>query len=464
MPPNPENPAPQPLIEILEDLAPPELHAAAWTVCMSDRWRFGHGSVAGGSARFWRMELREDEAFLGIWEHVRARCEALAGGPLRMVQLYANGHTYGMGGDRHRDEVQEGAFTLLYYPNPEWREEWDGQTLFYDEASEITRSVIPRPNRAIFFDSRLWHRGTAPSRIYNGLRVSVAYKLERADESTPSAEAVPASKVSAPDSKTASTAPAAQVHETGREGARRTYAARVEEDDVRRAAEERLDIQGASVRLPGFRPGKVPRAVLEERYGAQARMGALKRLASRIVQRDLPAGNVAGSCQLVSGQESGAMEILIQTTYLPDLPDPDFSNISIERLVAADPSTEEAAFLRARFKEQALNRLDSTYAIPLFPGLIEIEFAALWKSAEADQALPTALEERRAFSERLQPIAERRIRLGLIVAELGRRFGIQAASGAELEELTLDHLLKQAKIVERKISPDELREAMEGGK
>jgi hypothetical protein len=107
------------------------------------------------------MELREDAAFPAIWEHIRARSEALAGGPLRVVQLYANGHTYRMGGNLHRDDGREGTFTLLYYPNPEWQDDWDGQTIFYDAAEEIALSVRLRPNRAIFFDARTWLLGAS---------------------------------------------------------------------------------------------------------------------------------------------------------------------------------------------------------------------------------------------------------------------------------------------------------------
>jgi hypothetical protein len=46
------------------------------------------------------------------------------------------------------------------------------------------------------------------------------------------------------------------------------------------------------------------------------------------------------------------------------------------------------------------------------------------------------------MSQELRSIAERRLRLGLVLAEFARRFGMQAAIGAELEDLTIDHILK----------------------
>src|SRR5262249_54261958 len=55
---------------------------------------------------------------------------------------------------------------------------WNGETLFYDDRGEIVLAVVPRPNRAVFFDSRISHVGRAPSRGCPALRVTVAYKLE----------------------------------------------------------------------------------------------------------------------------------------------------------------------------------------------------------------------------------------------------------------------------------------------
>jgi hypothetical protein len=478
MQPSPDN-ASEPIVEILEDLATPQLHAAAWATCTTANWWFGHGSVEGGHARFWRMELSADPAFLQIWEEARARCEALAGCPLRVTQLYANGHTYGMGGNPHTDDRRPGSYTLLYYPNPEWQEEWDGQTLFYDNDGEIALSVRLRPNRAVFFDSRILHRGTAPSRLCTGLRVSVAYKLEMtAAPSQPVAVRRPAEAVVAPSAPmeppaavpaqpgppAASAEPpvsAGTLKEVERDGAARTYTAHVEESLVQHGVEERLAQLSGSVRLPGFRAGHIPRAVLLERYGGEARHTALKQLAARVIERELPPGSVAGACELVSGQDSGPMEVRIFTTYLPDLPDPDFSDAPFERLIAINPTPEEAGCLQTALKQQVLDRLDTAYSIPLFGGLVDREFSALWKAAESQSSLPAGKADRAAFEERLRAIAARRIRLGLVIAEFARRYEVRAETSSELEDRTIDRLIAMAKVTERELSAVELQELMQ---
>ncbi len=135
----------QPALEVLEDLAPAELHARAWDICMGKGWYFGHATHDGDGARFWKLDLDGDPVFDAIWQQARARCEAIAGVPLRVIRQYANGHTYGLGGKPHLDDVRPGSFTLLYYPMQEWDAGWDGETVFLEPDGEIAQSVRPRP-------------------------------------------------------------------------------------------------------------------------------------------------------------------------------------------------------------------------------------------------------------------------------------------------------------------------------
>ena len=47
---------------------------------------------------------------------------------------------------------------LLYYINPEWKNEYYGETLFYDEfAEEIVHTSIYKPGRCILFDGKTPH-------------------------------------------------------------------------------------------------------------------------------------------------------------------------------------------------------------------------------------------------------------------------------------------------------------------
>lgn len=172
----------QPLLQLIAKLATPELHAAVWRSCMEKRWYFGNQSTEVESAGlpFWKMDLEDDAAVGRLWERARADCEKVTGQRLRVARQYANGHTYGLGGQPHYDDTRPGCYTLLYYPMPEWRPDWEGETLFYDARGEVMAGVKPAPNRAVLFDSRIAHSGRAPSRSCTVLRITVAFKLEPA--------------------------------------------------------------------------------------------------------------------------------------------------------------------------------------------------------------------------------------------------------------------------------------------
>jgi hypothetical protein len=362
-----------------------------------------------------------------------------------------------LGGEPHRDDTRAGTFTLLYYPNPEWKSGWDGETVFYEQSGEIAFSVLLRPNRAVFFDSRILHAGRAPSRICTALRVSVAYKLEAAI-APPRPRMEDAGQIHA----VRAAGPSEGLETLQVDGAKRLYRARIAETEVLRAVEDRLTELAVRLRLPGFRPGRIPNSVLHQRYGAQARAAVLKRLAVGVALRELPAGSVASACDLLAGAESGEMVIALAATHLPDLPELDYSALKISRIVVVDgdPSPEEAAFARDHWKSQVLDRLDAAYPIPLFPGLIDRELAAILKVAESSGSIPGGAEERQALEAEFRKIAERRLRLGVVVTELARRLGMQAADGAGLEDRVLERLAEQAAVTELRMAAKDLREMM----
>lgn len=174
--------AQRPTLQVLHNLAPAELHRAVWEATQGKDWYFGNSSNARqpGAIPFWKMDLDGSAPVTRLWRHAQPHCEKLAGRPLRVVRQYANGHTYGQGGQPHRDDKREGTFTLLYYPMQEWRAEWEGETMFVDKNGEVLSAIKPQPNRGVFFDSRIPHYGKAPGRAFTGLRVTVAFKLEPA--------------------------------------------------------------------------------------------------------------------------------------------------------------------------------------------------------------------------------------------------------------------------------------------
>lgn len=165
-------------LQVIDSLVPSKLHEDLYDACLSHNWYFGNTSVGNDAAAFWKMDLDDNPAASAVWDHVKPRIDEMGGRTFQVLRQYANGHTYGLGGQAHIDDDEEGTYTLLYYPMPRWELSWGGETVYYGENGEIFGAVVPKPNRAVFFDSRILHAGRAPSRSFGGLRVSVAFKLQ----------------------------------------------------------------------------------------------------------------------------------------------------------------------------------------------------------------------------------------------------------------------------------------------
>lgn len=95
--------------------------------------------------------------------------------------------------------------------------------------------------------------------------------------------------------------------------------------------------------------------------------------------------------------------------------------------------SEHASQSRLRAKRSLFDQLDAAHVFPLPPQMVEQEFAAIWRQIEADRAAGTLEPEDAAKSEdelraEYRKISERRVRLGLVLAEIGRRASIEVTN------------------------------------
>jgi trigger factor len=137
-----------------------------------------------------------------------------------------------------------------------------------------------------------------------------------------------------------------QVTEVANEGLKRAYQVVVPAGDIAAERQKRLDQLGKDLRLPGFRPGKVPPKVVASRYG-QAVMGEVLEesvsSASRQVVTDRglrPA--LQPKIELVNFADGADLEFKMELEVLPEVPMPEFAGIALERL-KAEPTEEQVA-------------------------------------------------------------------------------------------------------------------------
>jgi trigger factor len=175
---------------------------------------------------------------------------------------------------------------------------------------------------------------------------------------------------------------------------------------------------------------------------------------------------------------------------------------SLEALKEAVKGQLEQQYAQAsRFKAKRalLDVLDEKHDFPLPPRMVEGEFAAIWQQVEQEKARGELSEEDKAKSDdelksEYRKIAERRVRLGLVLAEIGRhadvtvteqelagairqealKYGPQAKEVFDMlrqredlqaqlrapiyEEKVVDLILSKAKVTDKKVSKDKLFE------
>ena len=143
----------------------------------SHNWYFGHGSRIVNNrlvgTPFWRMDLKDDEFFN---KYLLNMIEEKTQQHYELYDVYANGHTFGTQGEFHVDWYEPNGRTLLYYANSNWRPEWGGKTIFLRNENELEYKN-PIPNSAILFPGEIPHMAEGTSRLFTGLRVTVAWKL-----------------------------------------------------------------------------------------------------------------------------------------------------------------------------------------------------------------------------------------------------------------------------------------------
>jgi trigger factor len=143
-----------------------------------------------------------------------------------------------------------------------------------------------------------------------------------------------------------------QVTETLSEGLKRGFTIVVPAADIEQRRVARLTDLGRTLRLPGFRPGKVPLPVVRQRYGNAVTAEVLEESVSRATQQVLSERGLRPATQprvdLVS-QDLGLgtatdLEFNVELELLPEIVLPDLAAISLTRLKseAADDTVDKA--------------------------------------------------------------------------------------------------------------------------
>lgn len=143
-----------------------------------------------------------------------------------------------------------------------------------------------------------------------------------------------------------------QVTETLSDGLKRGYTVILPFADLDARRNERLTSLGKTLRLPGFRPGKVPFPIVKQRYGTAVVAEVLEESVSEATQKVLDERGLRPAQQpkvdLVTENPvelKGDLEFKVELELLPDITLPDFGTIELTRLKAEAPANDVDATL-----------------------------------------------------------------------------------------------------------------------
>jgi trigger factor len=129
-----------------------------------------------------------------------------------------------------------------------------------------------------------------------------------------------------------------QVTELSADGLKREYKVVVQAGEIEDRIARRLDDLRQKVRMPGFRPGKVPVALLRKQYGRSVMGEVLEQAVSQGSQKAISENELRPALQpkieVTSFDEGADLEFTMAVEVLPQVPAIDLKGISLTRLTA----------------------------------------------------------------------------------------------------------------------------------
>src|SRR5580704_930706 len=135
-----------------------------------------------------------------------------------------------------------------------------------------------------------------------------------------------------------------QVTETSVEGLKREFRVVVPAGELEERVARRLGEIGRTIQLRGFRPGKVPMQILRQRFGnsvlGEVLESTLQGTSADAIREHNLRPALPPKVDIVSFSEGTDLEYKMSLEVLPDIPEPSFGDLDIERLVIELPDED----------------------------------------------------------------------------------------------------------------------------
>jgi hypothetical protein len=143
-------------------------------------WKYNYDSVKNGVNKHWHVFCGHNlddcydngyDYLIAIWNFIKKHNPQL-----EMERVYLNAHTHGIEPHRH---VDDGDYTIIYYPRLDWKQAWGGGTLIegdYNNGHLEDKFIDYKGNRLIIFTAGNLHQAQPVSRECYELRTCVVFK------------------------------------------------------------------------------------------------------------------------------------------------------------------------------------------------------------------------------------------------------------------------------------------------
>ena len=135
-----------------------------------------------------------------------------------------------------------------------------------------------------------------------------------------------------------------EVTETNADGLKREFRILIPAGELEEKVTNRLGEIGRTITLPGFRPGRVPMQILRSRFGKSVLGEVLESTVQESSAEAIREHNLRPALppkvENLSFSEGTDLEYRISLEVLPEIPEPSFADLDIERLVVEVPEAD----------------------------------------------------------------------------------------------------------------------------
>jgi trigger factor len=158
-----------------------------------------------------------------------------------------------------------------------------------------------------------------------------------------------------------------QTVETLNEGLKRAFKITIPAKDIDARVDKELKTVAPQIRMPGFRPGKVPVNLVRKMHGPALEQQALESAVQEGVQQLLAEQRLRPATQpsvaLEKRDEGRDAVVNVELETLPDVPTPQIDGIKLERLtVEADEATVEERLRELASNQKSFDPAPASYA------------------------------------------------------------------------------------------------------